>query len=67
MISSADLFTFTLLAIGGCMLACWPILKHSQARIDWSSEPILWIITLLLTFSIVFKIVQTDVGEGLGA
>jgi hypothetical protein len=49
------------------MLACWPILKNSQARIAWSSEPILWIITLLLKFSIVFKIVQTDVGEGLGA
>jgi len=45
------------------MLACWPILKNSQARIAWSSEPILWIITLLLTFSIVFKIVQTGVGE----
>jgi hypothetical protein len=72
MISSADLFTFTLLATGGlyaCMLAYFGGLvgtKRPQARIVWNSEPILWIITRLLTFSIVFKIVQTGVGEGSG-
>lgn len=72
MISSVDLFSLTLLATGGlyaCMVAYFGGLvgtKRPQARIVWNSEPILWIITLLLTFSIVFKIVQPGVGEGPG-
>jgi hypothetical protein len=52
-----------------CMLAYFGGLvgtKRPQVRIVWNSEPILWIITRLLTFSIVFKIVQTGVGEGSG-
>ncbi|MFT4815009.1 MAG: hypothetical protein ACI80L_002400 [Pseudohongiellaceae bacterium] len=72
MISSVDLFSLTLLATGGlyaCMVAYFGGLvgtKRPQARIVWNSEPILWIITLLLTFSIVFKIVEPGVGEGPG-
>lgn len=72
MLSSADLFSLTLLATGGlyaCMLAYFNGLvgtKRSNTRIVWNSEPILWIITLLLTFLIVFKIVEPGVGEGPG-
>jgi len=72
MISSVDLFSFTLLATGGlyaCMLAYFGGLvgtKRPQTRIVWNSEPILWIIILLLTFSIVFRIVEPGVSEGPG-
>ncbi|MFT7472735.1 MAG: hypothetical protein ACI8XU_002639 [Kiritimatiellia bacterium] len=72
MISSVDLFSLMLLATGGLyasMLAYFGGLvgtKRPQARIVWNSEPILWIITLLLTFSIVFKIIEPGVGEGPG-
>jgi len=72
MISSADLFSLTLLATGGlyaCMLAYFNGLvgaKRSNTQIMWNSEPILWIITLLLTFSIAFKVVEPGGGEGPG-
>ncbi len=72
MISSADLFSLTLLATGGlyaCMLAYFNGLlgtKRSSTQIMWNSEPIIWIITLLLTFSIVFKLVEPSGAEGPG-
>ncbi len=72
MTSSADLFSLTLLATSGlyaCMLAYFNGLvgtKRSNTQIMWNSEPIIWIITLLLTFSIVFKIVEPGGGEGPG-
>jgi hypothetical protein len=72
MTSSADLFSLTLLATGGlyaCMLAYFNGLvgtKRSNTQIMWNSEPIIWIITLLLTFSVVFKIVVPGGGEGPG-
>ena len=72
MVSPADLFSLTLLATGGlyaCMLAYFNGLlgsKRSGTRIMWNSEPIIWIITLLLTFSVVFKVVEPSGGEGPG-
>ncbi|MBL4573370.1 MAG: hypothetical protein JKY40_08440 [Gammaproteobacteria bacterium] len=72
MISSAELFSLTLLATGGlyaCMLAYFNGLvgtKRPNSQIVWNSEPIIWVITLLLTFSIVFKIVEPAGGEGPG-
>tara|TARA_B110000858_G_scaffold198281_1_gene263724 strand:- start:28335 stop:29255 length:921 start_codon:yes stop_codon:yes gene_type:complete len=72
MLSSADLFSLTLIATGGlyaCMLAYFNGLvgtKRSNTRIIWNSEPIIWILTLLLTFSVVFKIVEPGGGEGPG-
>lgn len=72
MLNPTDLFSLTLLATGGlyaCMLAYFNGLvgaKRSNTRIMWNSEPIIWIITLLLTFSVVFKIVEPSGGEGPG-
>lgn len=72
MLSSADLFSLTLIATGGlyaCMLAYFNGLvgtKRSNTKIMWNSEPIIWILTLLLTFSVVFKVVEPGVGEGPG-
>jgi hypothetical protein len=72
MISPADLFSLTLLATGGlyaCMLAYFNGLigtKRYSTQIMWNSEPIIWIITLLLTFSVVFKVVEPTGGEGPG-
>ncbi|PCI79707.1 MAG: hypothetical protein COB20_04405 [SAR86 cluster bacterium] len=72
MISSADLFSLTLLATGGlyaCMLAYFNGLvgaKRPNSQIMWNSEPVIWIITLLLTFSVVFKIVEPGGVEGPG-
>ena len=72
MLNPADLFSLTLLATGGlyaCMLAYFNGLvgaKRSNTQIMWNSEPIIWIITLLLTFSVVFKIVEPGGGEGPG-
>ena len=72
MTSSADLFSLTLLATGGlyaCMLAYFNGLvgtKRPNSQIMWNSEPIIWVIMLLLTFSIVFKIVEPTGGEGPG-
>lgn len=72
MISPADLYSLTLLATGGlyaCMLVYFNGLigtKRSSTRITWNSEPILWIITLLLVFVIIFKIVDPAGGEGPG-
>lgn len=69
MLSSADLFSLTLLATGGlyaCMLAYFNGLvgsKRANTRIMWNSEPIIWILMLLLTFSVVFKIVEPGRGE----
>jgi hypothetical protein len=71
MISSADLFSFTFLATGGlyaCMLAYFNGLigtKRSNTKIMWNSEPIIWIITALLTFSIVIKVVEQGERKGL--
>ena len=72
MISSATLFSLTLLATGGlyvCMLAYFNGLvgtKRRHTRIVWNSEPIIWIITLLLTFSIAFRIAEPVPAEGPG-
>ena len=72
MISSVELFSLMLLAIGGlyaCMLAYFNGLvgtKRPSTKIMWNSEPIIWIITLLLTFSVVFKIAEPGRGEGPG-
>ncbi len=72
MLNPADLFTLTLIATGGlyaCMLAYFNGLvgtKRSQTRIMWNSEPILWIITLLLSFAVVFRVVEPEAGEGPG-
>lgn len=72
MLNPADLFSLTLLATGGlyaCMLAYFNGLvgaKRSNTQIMWNSEPIIWIITVLLTFSVVFKIVEPGGGEGPG-
>ncbi|MBL4580883.1 MAG: hypothetical protein JKY29_03615, partial [Gammaproteobacteria bacterium] len=72
MISSAELFSLTLLATCGlyaCMLAYFNGLvgsKRPNSQIIWNSEPIIWVITLLLTFSIVFKIVEPAGGKGPG-
>lgn len=72
MISSAELFSLALLATGGlyaCMLAYFSGLvgtKRPNTLIVWNSEPILWILMLLLTFSIVFKIVEPGEVEGPG-
>lgn len=72
MLSSADLFSLTLLATGGlyaCMLVYFNGLvgtKYLNTQIMWNSEPIIWILTLLLTFSVVFKIVEPAGEEGPG-
>lgn len=72
MLNSADLFSLTLLATGGlyaCMLAYFNGLvgtKRSSTQIMWNSEPIIWIITMLLTFSIVYKIVEPAGAQGPG-
>ncbi len=72
MISSATLFYLTLLATGGLylgMLAYFNGLvgtKRRHTRIVWNSEPIIWIITLLLTFSIAFRIAEPVPAEGPG-
>lgn len=71
MISSADLYSLTLLATAGLyasMLVYFSGLigtKRRHTRIVWNSEPILWIITLLLTFSIAYEI-AVPVTEGPG-
>ena len=64
MINSANLFTLTLLATGGlyaCMLVYFNGLvgsKRSNTQIMWNSEPVLWIITLALIMSVVFRLVE---------
>lgn len=71
MLSSVDLFSLTLLATGGlyaCMLAYFGGLigtKRRHTRIVWNSEPIAWIITLLLTFTIAYRVVE-PAAEGPG-
>lgn len=71
MLSTVDLFSLTLLATGGlyaCMLAYFGGLigtKRRHTRIVWNSEPIAWIITLLLTFSIAYRVVE-PAAEGPG-
>lgn len=72
MLSSASLFSLSLLATGGlyaCMLAYFGGLvgtKRHHTRIVWNSEPLLWIITLLLTFTVTFKVVQPVESAGPG-
>lgn len=64
MISTVDLFSLTLLATGGlyaCMLAYFGGLvgtKRRHTRIVWNSEPVLWILSVLLIFSITFRIIE---------
>jgi len=71
MLSSVDLFSLTLLATGGlyaCMLAYFGGLigtKRRHTRIVWNSEPIAWIITLLLTFTVAYRVVE-PAAEGPG-
>ncbi len=71
MINSATLFSLTLLATAGLyasMLVYFSGLigtKRRHTRIVWNSEPILWILMLLLTFSIAFRVAQ-PVTEGPG-
>ncbi|MEX0964025.1 MAG: hypothetical protein WDZ52_08315 [Pseudohongiellaceae bacterium] len=72
MISSADLFSLALLATGGlyaCMLAYFSSIvgsKRASTRIVWNSEPLVWIITLMLTYSIAFRIVEPEAAAGPG-
>lgn len=72
MLSSADLFFLTLIATGGlyaCMLAYSNGLvgtKRSHTKIVWNSEPIIWILVLLLMFSVVFRIVEPGASRGPG-
>ncbi|GJM11867.1 MAG: hypothetical protein DHS20C12_02700 [Pseudohongiella sp.] len=72
MLSPADLFSLTMLATGGLyagMLAYFNGLigtKRQATRRLWNSEPILWVLMLLLTFAIIFKIVDPAQGQGPG-
>ena len=62
MISSADLFTLALLSTGGLyvgMLAYFNGLvgtKRPNTQIMWNSEPINWVIMLLILVSVIFRI-----------